>query len=52
MKWITSVSPISFPSLGIEINPPMGVGVGGYEIRFYGLIIAIGLLMLMVVAYM
>ena len=45
MKWITSVSPISFPSLGIEINPPMGVGVGGYEIRFYGLIIAIGLLL-------
>ena len=45
MKWIASSTPISFPSLGIEFNPPLGFGFGNYEIRFYGLIIAIGLLL-------
>ena len=45
MKWIQGISPISFPGLGIEINPPMGVGIGSMEIRFYGIIIAVGLLL-------
>ena len=45
MKWITDASPISFPSLGIEINPPLGFGTDAFEIRFYGLLIALGLLL-------
>lgn len=45
MNWIKGLSPISFPGLGIAINPPMGFGVGAYEFRFYGLIIAVGLLL-------
>lgn len=45
MKWINGVSPISFPSLGIEINPPEGFTIGSAEVRFYGIIIALGLLL-------
>ena len=45
MQWIDGISTISFPSLGIEINPPMGFTIGSVEVRFYGLIIAIGLLL-------
>jgi len=45
MRWIESISPISFPGLGIEIGPPMGIAFGSFEIRFYGVIIAIGLLL-------
>ena len=45
MNWIAGASPISFPSLGIEINPPEGFSFGSVEVRFYGLIIAIGLLL-------
>ena len=40
-------SPISFPGLGIEgINPPDGFCIPGtnFEIKFYGVIIAIGVL--------
>lgn len=33
---------ISFPSLGIEIDPPAAFSLFGLEIRFYGLIIAVG----------
>ena len=36
---------ISFPGLGIEINPPAGFSIGNYEVRFYGLIIALGLIL-------
>ena len=36
---------ISFPGLGLEINPPAGFSIGGYDVRFYGLIIAIGLIL-------
>ena len=36
---------ISFPGLGIEINPPAGFSIGSYEVRFYGLIIALGLIL-------
>ncbi len=45
MEWIKGVSPISFPGLGIEINPPAGFTVGPLQIQFYGVIIAIGLLL-------
>lgn len=45
MKWINGISPISFPSLGIEINPPEGFTIGSAEVRFYGIIIALGLLL-------
>ena len=36
---------ISFPSLGLEINPPKGFSLFGLDIRFYGVIIALGLLL-------
>ena len=36
---------ISFPSLGIDINPPRGFSLFGMEVRFYGIMIAIGLLL-------
>ena len=45
MQWIKGVSTITFPSLGIKIDPPMGFTVGSFELRFYGLIIAVGLLL-------
>ncbi len=45
MQWIKGVSPISFPALGIKIDPPMGFSIGSLELRFYGLIIAVGLLL-------
>ena len=38
-------SSISFPSFGIEINPPRGFSLLGLDIRFYGIIIALGLLL-------
>ena len=36
---------ISFPGLGIQINPPAGFSIGNFEVRFYGLIIALGLIL-------
>ena len=33
---------ISFPSLGIEIDPPTGFSLFGLDLRFYGLIITVG----------
>ena len=45
MEWIKSISSISFPGLGLEINPPEGFTVGPLTIQFYGLIIAVGLLL-------
>ena len=43
-SWITSKA-ISFPGLGIEINPPRGFQIGGMSVYFYGIIIAFGLLL-------
>ena len=37
-------SVISFPALGISLNPPRGFSVGPLYIHFYGLIIACGVL--------
>jgi len=36
---------ITFPSLGIEVNPPRSFEVGPLTVHFYGLIIAIGLVL-------
>ena len=38
-------SVISFPALGISLNPPRGFSVGPLYIHFYGLIIACGLML-------
>ena len=43
-SWITD-KVISFPGLGIEINPPRGFQLGSMSIYFYGIIIAFGLLL-------
>lgn len=37
-------SPISFPALGIVLNPPAGITVLGREIFFYGIVIALAFL--------
>ena len=37
-------STISFPALGLELNPPRGIELFGFIIYFYGIIIAAGLL--------
>ena len=41
-------SEISFPSLGLTLNPPRGFNIGPLSIHFYGLIIAIGLVLAVV----
>ena len=43
-SWIND-SPISFPGLGLEINPPRGFEAFGLSVYFYGIIIAFGLLL-------
>ena len=45
--WIEG-NAISFPSFGIEINPPLGFSMGSMTVRFYGVIIALGLLLAVV----
>ena len=39
---------ISFPSFGIDINPPRSFSLGPLTVHFYGLIIAIGLMLAVV----
>ena len=36
---------IDFPGLGIRINPPAGFFIGNFEVRMYGIIIALGLIL-------
>ena len=36
---------ISFPFLGLEVNPPRSIPIGPLDIRLYGLIIACGLML-------
>lgn len=36
---------IYFPGLGLEMNPPRGFSIGPLSINFYGMIIALGLLL-------
>ena len=43
-------SSISFPTLGIEINPPRSLPLGPLTIHFYGLIIALGLVIAVIYA--
>lgn len=45
MSWLQGKSPISFPGLGIEIDPPKGFAIGPLNVQFYGVIIAVGLLL-------
>ena len=35
---------ISFPGLGLELDPPSTIQLGPLTIHFYGLIIAVGML--------
>ena len=51
MEWIKGISPIEFPGLGWELDPAMGVRIGSFSINFYGLIIAIGLILAVVYAW-
>ena len=41
---------ISFPSLGIAIDPPRSIDIGPLSIHFYGMIIAMGLVLAVVYA--
>ena len=41
----SNFSSISFPFLGLEINPPRTLSVGPLTAHYYGLIIAIGLIL-------
>ena len=41
---------IEFPGLGLTLNPPAGFHIGSFEVRFYGLIIALGLILAVVYA--
>ena len=45
MAWREAISSITFPGLGIDINPPVGFTVGPLNVQFYGVIIAVGLLL-------
>ena len=45
------MGPIRFPNLGWEFNLPTGFYIGNFEIRFYGIIIALGLLAGALLAY-
>ena len=40
----SNYSTISFPTFGIEVNPPRSIDLGPLTIHFYGLIIAAGLM--------
>ena len=51
MEWIKGISPIHFPGLGLELDPAVGIRFGSFSINFYGLIIAIGLVLAVVYAW-
>lgn len=42
---LSQYSTISFPSFGIEINPPQVLSLGPVDIHLYGLVIALGLML-------
>ena len=42
---LSFLSTISFPGLGLEMNPPRSLSIGPMEIYLYGLIIATGLML-------
>lgn len=41
---LSDTSPITFPGLGIEVNPSEGFFIGNFEIKWYAVVIAFGLL--------
>ena len=41
---------IEFPGLGLTLNPPASFSIGSFEVRFYGIIIALGLVLAAVYA--
>jgi len=41
---------ISFPSLGLTLNPPRSIEVGPFHIYFYGIIIALGMVLAVIYA--
>lgn len=43
-------TPITLPLLGLEINPPIGFTLGPLSVHFYGVIIAVGLILAVVYA--
>ena len=47
IETIQRQSVISFPFLGLELNPPASVQLFGREIYFYGIIIALGFILAM-----
>ena len=51
MNWIEGISPITFPGLGISIDPAAGFTVGPLKVNFYGILIALGLLLAVLYAW-
>lgn len=45
MRWIEGISPITFPGLGISIDPAVGFAIGPLKVNFYGILIAVGLML-------
>ena len=45
IQWIAGNNPIKFPGLGLELDPAVGFSIGNVNVRFYGVIIAVGLLL-------
>ena len=45
MEWIKGISPIEFPGLGLNFDPAAGIRIGNFSLHFYGLIIAVGLIL-------
>ena len=41
---------ISFPGLGLELNPSRTLDIGSFSIRYYGVLIALGLILAVVYA--
>ena len=41
---------ISFPSLGLTMNPPRSIEIGPFNIHFYGIVIALGLVLAVIYA--
>ncbi len=44
-------APISFPGLGIEVNPPEAFTIGGFSLNLYALCICLGLLLAIFYGY-
>ena len=51
MSWIKGISPITFPGLGISIDPAAGFTIGSLSVNFYGVLIALGLMLAVVYAW-